>query len=351
MTKVLLVHGISSNGRWFEDVGWELEPHFECCRVRYDQYEEFGAAKVLFGVGIFNQALTTVRTQFEFHTSANPSRPHLVAHSFGTVLTAFLMRSLPFVRFNRIIFAGSALSWRFPWKRILEEDPSKFESLRNEVGGRDLVALAAGVAGILRRGLGVAGWAGFRGAHRLKGPRLTCKRCERNRSKIHNVPLRKYKHGGVFLSSRHARDLWLPWLWGFGPDEFSRFYVEPCFASKEHRDKRLHIEAEQDLSPLRSWRWEWTLSEKGPIEFDDYVGLVLLFKLDEHGIQIEEGEIVGFVSLALRGVSEALVSAWREQQEPPALREAAIAQALHPRIAARRAVDRLVEEFILPSRK
>lgn len=351
MKKVLLVHGIGSSGAWFESVRWELEPHFECCQVRYGQYERLGAVKVLVGIGIFKQALASVRAQFELYTSMNPTRPHLIAHSFGTVLTAFLMRSLPFVRFDRIIFAGSALSWRFPWSSILEEDPTKFESLRNEVGGRDVVAMAAGVAGLVRRGLGLAGWAGFQGAHCLKGPRLPCSQCEGTLSRIHDAPLREYGHSGVFLSPRHARELWLPWLWGFWPDEFSRLYIDPCFTSKGYRDLELHLEAEQELAPLRSWRWEWIRSGEGPIEFGDYVGLVLLLKLDEHGIEPHSDEVDGLVNLALRGVSEAVVTAWLEQQKAPSLRRSTIAQALHPRIAARRAVDRLVEDLVLPARR
>jgi AcrR family transcriptional regulator len=47
MRQVLLVHGINSNGKWQNDVGRVLEPHFQVVKVKYWQYRWLGGMKLL----------------------------------------------------------------------------------------------------------------------------------------------------------------------------------------------------------------------------------------------------------------------------------------------------------------
>ena len=47
MRRVLLIHGINSNGKWRDDVACVLRAHFDPIPIKYWHYRWFGATKLL----------------------------------------------------------------------------------------------------------------------------------------------------------------------------------------------------------------------------------------------------------------------------------------------------------------
>src|SRR5712691_5829960 len=117
--RVITIHGVCSSGKWQDDIGAVLEPHFEHVPIRYDDYRSLGRVKLVFepsillvaaaliplykflNVGAIGPTLALVllahvgsyvrrrRLLNAFKRHIDPSicfggQPHLIAHSFGT---------------------------------------------------------------------------------------------------------------------------------------------------------------------------------------------------------------------------------------------------------------------------
>src|SRR5438045_7935334 len=146
-THLLLVHGINSNRKLQKAIGRVFEPHFHVVKIRYWQYRWFGATKlalepwafIIFSVGILwltsryismwmAIALAVVcgvllaffaapkrreRALRSWVKKASPytqySRPHIIAHSFGSYLTGSALKTFPAVLARRIVFVGCVL--------------------------------------------------------------------------------------------------------------------------------------------------------------------------------------------------------------------------------------------------
>ena len=228
-SKVITIHGINTEGTWQEEtVGFILGPFFEIIHIKYDNYRLgpiHSALRAVFNETEWNRTVAAARNTFEIENP--PTRPcHLIAHSFGTAITGHLISTVPSISFRRVIYAGCALPTRFPWDAIITANPRVFEDLRNEVGGKDLVIAASSFAKFFSRRLGGAGRFGFVSdrSHYIPYPLAACIPCRRVPGPyVHNVLLRNYAHSDHFLRFTHARDLWLPYLWGFAPREFLDF--------------------------------------------------------------------------------------------------------------------------------
>ncbi len=132
---------------------------------------------------------------------------HVIAHSFGTYLTARAMGCYDAL-LDRVVFVGCVLPRRFKWSAVFEKQPSVEETsggwlspapdIRNEIGSSDLVSWFAGATAWLSRELGSAGRKGFvEGRHRvhtIAGPWQTCTTCPNPVAHVHNVMLREYGH-------------------------------------------------------------------------------------------------------------------------------------------------------------
>ena len=203
--RVILVHGVGA-AKWYQRAIASLSPHFECVPINYDQYKTLGKFKVafdpqLFTVGLivglvaialaFWHALPAIllgslavlliggasvrakytRTKFamgqfqeDLYDKTGGVEAHIVAHSFGSFLTGFVVREIHHVRCSKIILAGSVLPRDFAWASYRDRGPHadpKFQEVRNDVGSRDLLGLLVCVFRRLMPDLGDSGRRGF----------------------------------------------------------------------------------------------------------------------------------------------------------------------------------------------
>src|SRR5262249_51173737 len=93
--------------------------------------------------------------------------------------------------------------------------------------------------------------------HTSPSPVARCPVCRSVPVRVHNVPLREYSHSEVFLGRRHARELWLPFLWGLPADELNDYLDDLNTAAGLLRDRRWN-EAEEIIDCLFGKRFTWT---------------------------------------------------------------------------------------------
>src|SRR4051812_44959574 len=98
---IFTINGDNSPGVWQNEVGNVLEPHFRHVLLRYRQFRWLGWPKILIR-RLRLQALKAVAEQLSGQVVSG-SRPHLIAHSFGTWIAAQLMKK-PGVWFGRAVF-------------------------------------------------------------------------------------------------------------------------------------------------------------------------------------------------------------------------------------------------------
>jgi pimeloyl-ACP methyl ester carboxylesterase len=184
---VVLVHGIRDFALWQSAVRETLEEAGFI--VEQVNYGRFNLLQFLAPVSFFrNAAIREVEHQIRIvrdrHKDAHIS---LIAHSFGTYVAAHVMSKGFDWKFDKVIFCGSVLPYRFPFEQL----KGRFsDQIINEVGTRDIwPAIAESVT----FGYGSAGTYGFR------RPLV--------RDRWHNKA-----HHGYFLKSAFCRDFWIPYL-------------------------------------------------------------------------------------------------------------------------------------------
>jgi hypothetical protein len=272
MDTLVTVHGVSTDGAWQEQLDPALAPHFRHVAVKYRQYRFWGlgalsvpldlVALVVGGIVVTGltvmldlpwwviiagvvvvvalgwslarerrrRARRDVRRQLG--RAAPPgARPNLVAHSFGTALTADVLEANPEVQLGRLILVGSVLPRSYPWQAI--QSRVRFRSIWNEVGRRDWVVRAAIVGAWMGSRLGWSGIDGFDGARPRVHPAFkagsSCSDCAgggTNDWVIHNCRFDQYTHSEAFISPDHAIHHWLPVLWGFQPAEILSWWTD-----------------------------------------------------------------------------------------------------------------------------
>jgi hypothetical protein len=74
---------------------------------------------------------------------------------------------------------------------------------------------------------------------------------------VHDVFLAKYRHSDWALGPGHARDLWLPYLWGLSPREFNEF-TECCRDAAYARQEKFWQGLDAAEGRLREQPWSWT---------------------------------------------------------------------------------------------
>lgn len=303
---VLTIHGVSPDRTWQDRAAKALEPHFRCIAITYPQYGSLlGAFGVLFNLSIFlalgaaltvqsrgrspiwaaaltllaivvsiaiaryrrSRVVDSVKRQIS--TKATQGQPHVIAHSFGTYICGWALEKFQDLHFGRIVLVGSVLPRSFKWQNIRRRRPNAFKEVRNDIGLSDSVVWLLRRLGRIAPDMGTSGLFGFvnspRVVHRSSRAWGPCTRCAQShrRPLIHDIFLAKYRHSDWALGPGHARELWLPYLWGLSPREFNQF-IEYCrdaaYARQEQFWQELDI-AEQRLRE-RSWTW----SQKQPLE-------------------------------------------------------------------------------------
>ncbi|UDF30024.1 UNVERIFIED_ORG: hypothetical protein LHK14_01505 [Roseateles sp. XES5] len=186
---VILIHGIRDWALWQNEVRKTLNEHgFE---VDPTNYGRFGLFRFLLPIPYFRQlAIEKIERQIRISRS-QPGREQakfsIIAHSFGTLVAANILREGFELSLNRVIFCGSILPYDFPF----EQFQNRFVGpLLNEVGTRDpWPATAQSVTW----GYGSAGTYGFR------RPLV--------RDRWHNGA-----GHGYFLAPNFCRKFWVPFL-------------------------------------------------------------------------------------------------------------------------------------------
>ena len=148
--------------------------------------------------------LTQLRHAIKLHPEC--TRISIIAHSFGTYVLSQILEREADIDFQRLIFCGSVVSWRFPFERYLK----RFEPrLLNEVGTADPWPA---VAESVTFGYGSAGTFGF------------------NKPGVEDRYFEGKGHG-YFLTKEFCEKYWVPFLKDGivikgGPNAARPFWVE-----------------------------------------------------------------------------------------------------------------------------
>lgn len=346
---MITIHGVNADN-WQDDVAAALAPHFECEPFRYPEFQSvLGAMSAPLRKIAARRAARNFRDFFEevYDDTSRPP-PHLIAHSFGTVLTGMILPRQE-VRFSQIIFVGSALHRGYPWHGLRAPNAEKFQDVRNETGDSDAVLrYFASVGSLLSCRLGIGGLLGFNGpgTHTVAGPWERCDECAQEPAFVHNVPLGEYAHSDVFLSARHARELWLPVLWGFAPSEYREF-VNVCRKAVVFDAEGAALEAEIAEKELHDWLFHFDGVHAPPLRFIEYARLQLraYMKRNHPDYQCSDEQWSLWAALVVRGVCTAVVDALAAGSASEEARNRAAA--MRPRTAAIRAVVQLARQIIL----
>lgn len=295
---VVLVHGVSSEGKWYAKARAALEPHFACRAIRYREYEKHGKLKailsptpavsggivgliwgsvwalslgtwlprvVVLGGAVFLTGIpagaigawrlrrkTAARVVEQFDSATFPGkRTHVVAHSFGTYLSGVMLR-----RFNRefgcVCLAGSVLRRRFPWSDLIKRPRPAVEAVRNDVARRDRVALGGGMLPYL----GSSGTRGFVGpADVIHSPKVSpCSECvDGHVAAVHNIEF-DFEHSDHFVGRGHLEGQYLPFLFRVDPAEYAEF-VGWCRAGAAALRLQDHVALRAIETADRGWEW------------------------------------------------------------------------------------------------
>lgn len=347
LQKVILIHGINTEGQWQKLVQEVLEPHFECVIFKYSEFREFGALKAPLAKRLRSTVAKKYLSAYEAAYQPGQRPPHVIAHSFGTVLTGEILKRAQ-VRFSRIVLTGTALPRRFPWSRLLDANPLKFQDVRNETGAKDWVVRVARFGGLFSRKLGDAGRKGFvgTGVHGIAGPLEACVECADDRRRVHNVPLGEvYGHSDHFLSRRHAAELWLPYLWGACPARYLEL-LESCRACLRHEERDELAQVDEYLAKIGEWRMSSELSGMADeMSINEYIDRQLQAGRRHGRITRGEDELRDAIPMIVDSFVRLIVTAAIEQEASSADRRPATIQALHPANAVRRSLRTFLTKY------
>jgi pimeloyl-ACP methyl ester carboxylesterase len=309
---VITVHGVNPNRVWQANVHKVLSPHFDCKRYDYTEYDTIRGpfrvvfdirtavasltlaavavvlgivhwywgsvivwwtaatllivALILFGFSLFlawhKRIDCAQHLKLEFDTVRSlGERPHVIAHSLGTYLVGRALKKFPDFDLGHIVLVSTVLPRRYPWRKILAHRPRCVTSVRSEFGRADLVVRGVRWIRWLAWDLGTAGAYGFKVdpscVHTNDSPTLRCSLCVNNLAPVHNIPLGEFTHSDAFLGVMHARNLWLPFLWGYDPDEYS-YYLEKCREAAGLHKQRRWPELDAVANELWGRKFTWT---------------------------------------------------------------------------------------------
>jgi hypothetical protein len=184
---VILVHGIRTRALWQNELRKALQN--DGFVVQPTNYDYFDLLRFLipwqpFAGTVVEEITRQIRHTLRGNEGADCS---VIARSFGTLIISRILQKHTDLKFNRIIFCGSVVPYKFPF----EDYDARFKApLVNEVGTRDFWPV---VAEVVTFGYGSAGTYGFRrpGVH----------------DRWHNG-----KAHGDFLNQKFCMTYWAPFL-------------------------------------------------------------------------------------------------------------------------------------------
>lgn len=184
---VILVHGIRTRAKWMTNVRPILQANgFEVAPSNFGKYDLF---RFLVPLPMFKRAaVERVWIDIQSAIDLHPGLPvSFIAHSFGTLVVAMILKKEFRFRAHRVIFCGSIVPFDYPFCQIKDRFISP---VLNEVGTRDFwPAIAESVT-----------WGyGSTGTHQFNKP-YVLDRCHKGADHSH------------FLTAEFCAKYWVPYL-------------------------------------------------------------------------------------------------------------------------------------------
>jgi hypothetical protein len=157
-----LIHGIHTFGAWQDRFASLLATHRVDTEVIIWKLGYFDLVSFLIPFLRIPVIRRFRRFLAESHEEWHDAKIDIIAHSFGTYVTAWALRGLwleEAPRINTIIFCGSVLKQLFPWQRIVGAD-RLIRRIENHCGTKDNWPV---IAQLFVFGMGIAGRRGFAG--------------------------------------------------------------------------------------------------------------------------------------------------------------------------------------------
>ncbi|XXF09924.1 hypothetical protein J3Q00_06070 [Pseudomonas sp. D2-3] len=215
---VIVIHGMNSRAKWQETFSWEIAN-----RLSYSApvlIYKYGWATIdVFARWLHERLARRLGERMRIaieqaQKSRLPTRPDIIAHSFGTLLLSRVLENPEFadLRFGRIITAASIVRPDFDWDRLIEQ--GRVEAVLNHVGGRDR---AVPLAQYAIPGAGPGGKVGYLAASTL------------------NVRTDEYGHSGFFVPENLGVAISREGLWqGFLTRPLAHFRPAGTFVPEPH---------------------------------------------------------------------------------------------------------------------
>jgi hypothetical protein len=318
----------------------------------------FLAAAALLAVGwgepVYRYRRTAARVRAAIKRLAKElgRSPSWIAHSLGTYLSGKVFNDPEFTsELDRVLFVGGAIAEDYDWHAHLAGNDPRLQEVRNEHGTRDLVIWLMWMSGSWgrRQGLGGAGWVGMRPpkptvAHDVIHHRLACDKCQPGpAARIHNYQLRGFRHSTCFLDEQHARDYWLPYLWGHAPADVNGFLQRcrellPVYANRD-TDHALY---DRELQRFRNQDRNWYLRPGGRRLFPEQVREEVGGTMDLLDMQYAAGAMLPSQRIVDETAIEVclLVSEAVVERRKQGTRRLDVMEVLNPPVAIRKAALR-----------
>lgn len=197
---------MNSRAKWQEEFSWQIAN-----RLRYSApvlIYKYGWATIDVLVCWLHRKLASrlgerMRIAIaQAEASQRPTRPDIIAHSFGTHLLSMVLTDPDFedLKFGRVVTAGSIIRPDFDWDSLIEND--RVEAVLNHVGGKDKPVL---ISQFVIPCTGPGGRVGY------------------TANKAINVCIPTFKHSDFFLTENLRAQIAHGGLWQF-PDPPSRAF-------------------------------------------------------------------------------------------------------------------------------
>lgn len=154
-TVIALIHGIRTNGEWQERARDLLssEDTIKAMPLGYDYFDVFKFLSPFRNGPIerIKRELRDIQTQYDNCALT------VIAHSFGTYITAKILMDSPDIKISKVLLCGSIIPTKFSWDKVTHNLTHR--DIINEVGTKDFWPV---VARISSYGYGCSGRFGFK---------------------------------------------------------------------------------------------------------------------------------------------------------------------------------------------
>ena len=186
---VVSLHGIRTRGVWQKELAPILS---KAGFIPYPlDYEYFSTFKFLRSKPRDHAVENLRKTLENIRNQENVRRVSIIAHSFGTYMTAALIEKHHWFRFDKVIFAGAIVRQDFAWGEVFNR--CQVNLVRNDYG---LLDIWPNIAQKFVRDAGASGSEKFAATN---DPRLI------------QESFPKHKHSDYFCEA-HFREYWIPTL-------------------------------------------------------------------------------------------------------------------------------------------